>query len=94
MMQPIFPPGRNFPRPNAKFLSQVAANIQSSIAAAFRDLVAARGWSEAQTSQFIQVAQCVPLPVASGPDEGLFAKYTEAFADYKRVKPIIDTVGR
>lgn len=94
MMQPIFPPGRNFPRPNAKFLSQVAVNIQANVAAAFRELMAARGWNDAQMSEFNKAAQCVPLPIALGPDEALLAKYPEAYADYKQVEPIIDTVGR
>lgn len=94
MLQPIFQAGRNYPAPNAKFLTSIARDIQAGIAASFRELVATQGWNDAQVRQFVQASRCVSLPSVSGPDSGLLAKYASAFADYRRVEPIIGSMTR
>ena len=91
MISPFLPGGKNLPLPSDENVLEIANAFQDRLVARFIELAGQRKWSGTEVAHFATVAQCAPiLPVATGPDEEVFKSYQSAFADYIRLKAVLD----
>jgi hypothetical protein len=91
MVSHYMPSGTDLPVPSTENLTNLTLRYQNRLINHYDAFVDKQRWTAGETQEFLVSTKCLrPLPVATGPNLGVFSKYKAAFADYQKFEADLD----